>query len=54
MTEADMYKKMYSILCGALSDALDLLEEGRVFELRQELTDALDWAEEIYINSGLT
>lgn len=53
MTEADMYKKMYSILCGALSDALDLLEEGRVFELRQTLKESLERAEEIYINSGL-
>ncbi len=37
------YRKMYAILCGAASDAIDLLE--RVFQ------QALDTAEELYLSS---
>ena len=47
------YEKMYAILCGAASDALDALPEteengpGRAL-----LQKALDTAEELYITDG--
>lgn len=46
------WKKMYSILCGAISDALDILplipENMPAVEL---LHDALEEAEELYISA---
>nr|WP_325179162.1 hypothetical protein [uncultured Oscillibacter sp.] len=51
MTEAELYKKMYAILCGAYSEALDLLEQCKVAELHHKLTDALNQAEELYMSA---
>ena len=45
------YQKMYAILCGAMSDAIDLLEPlvgtQQAIALMQ---DALDQAEELYLS----
>lgn len=48
--ETALYKKMYAILCGALSDSLDLLEEGRVWEAKRLIQTALESAEACYID----
>ncbi len=52
MTEAELYRKMYAILCGAYSEALDLLDQGKTIELHGKLTDALARAEELYVSAG--
>ena len=45
------YKKMYAILCGAASDALDVLPETEENAAgRALLQRALDKAEELYID----
>ncbi len=46
------YQKMYAILCGAASDALDLLADTKENErARDVLQCALLQAEEMYIRS---
>lgn len=44
----ETYKKMYAITCGALSDGVDLLEEGKLDELKALMEKALDDAEYLY------
>ena len=47
------YKKMYALLCGAIDDAIDLLEQiPEAEEISQALQDALFKAEEIYIETS--
>ena len=50
------YRKMYAILCGAVSDALDALPElPETMEGKELLWTALTKAEELYLeekNSG--
>jgi hypothetical protein len=44
------WKKMYAILCGSISDALDAMPEtGDTRKARETLQSALDRAEELYI-----
>lgn len=45
------YQKMYSILCGAASDALDQLPE-KPEEAMRILQSALDQTEELYIQTS--
>ena len=44
-----IYQKMYARLCGACSQAVDALEEGRPFAAEQILREALLACEEMYI-----
>lgn len=47
------YQKMYYILCGAASSALDCLPQAQENEkARALLQDALDEAEELYIRTA--
>lgn len=46
------YQKMYYILCAAASKALDALGANDVDGARQLLQDALDEAEERYIDTA--
>lgn len=47
------YQRMYAILCAAASDALDRLPEIEAnAEARELLQEALDKAEELYIQSS--
>jgi len=46
------YQKMYSILCGAISDALDNFDNKT--KVKKILEDSLLQTEEIYINSDLS
>ena len=47
------YQRMYAILCAAASDALDRLSEIEAnAEARELLQEALDKAEELYIQSS--
>ena len=46
------YKKMYALVCGAVSDALDLLPETEENQPgRERLQTALLQAEELYIST---
>jgi hypothetical protein len=46
------WKKMYAILCGAISDAIDVLPEtAEVQPARRFLQSALDQAEELYLQA---
>ena len=46
------YKRMYAILCGAISDALDLLPvSAETARARWELEQALHTTEELYMES---
>lgn len=46
------YKKMYAILCGAIDDVIDTLEEiPLAFSSAKILRNALEQAEEIYIET---
>ncbi len=46
------YKKMYAILCGAASDAIDLLADAKNSErAKAELLRALLQAEELYLDA---
>lgn len=44
-------KKMYALLCGAASDALDALDRNQPLLARKLLQEALLKAEELYIQS---
>ncbi len=49
--DIELYKKMYAILCGAASDAIDLLSSPKgALQARVLLQAALLTAEEIYLN----
>lgn len=48
MTVLETYKKMYAITCAALSDGIDLLNEGKLEELKKLMETALDDAEYLY------
>lgn len=52
MTEAELYKKMYAILCGASSEVMDLLQQGKTDGLYLKLKEALSQAEELYVSAG--
>ncbi len=43
------YEKMYAILCGAASDAVDCLENGQSADAISLLKNALEQTEEMYI-----
>ena len=46
------YKKMYAVLCGAVDDIIDTLEEiPLAFSSAKILRNALEQAEEIYIET---
>ena len=48
------YKKMYAILCGAIDDVIDPLEEiPLAVPSARKLRDALEEAEELYITASL-
>lgn len=48
------YKKMYTVLCGAASDSLDILSKGSdeqaIFSVQFLLQQALMRAEDVYIH----
>lgn len=46
------YQKMYAVLCGAISDALDNFENKT--KVKRILEDSLLQTEEMYINSDLS
>ncbi len=50
------YEKMYAVLCGACSEAIDALERQSPEEARTILQDALLQAEEMFVSDteGLT
>lgn len=43
------YGRMYAVLCGACSDAIDALDVGHIEEAWRILQDALNETEEIFI-----
>lgn len=45
-----MYQKMYHILFNAITDVLELLEKGNVWEAKKCLMKAQQDAEEVYIS----
>jgi len=45
-----MYKKMYLLLFNAITDVLELLEKGNVWDAKKILMNAQSEAEEIYIS----
>ena len=49
MSENERYAVMYSIVCGAASEAIELLDGGNSAAARRVLQDALYKAEELYI-----
>ena len=46
----ELYQKMYAILCGAISDVLDILPPENL-HARVLLEDAMRRAEELYIEA---
>ncbi len=47
------YAKMYALLCGAMSDAIDALEPTpKNIPVIERMTAALEAAEEMYIQSA--
>lgn len=44
-----VYERMYAILCGAVSDAVDYLESDQGAHAIQLLKNALEQTEELYI-----
>ena len=46
------YPKMYAILCGAASDAVDRIQSGDAKGAERLLRDALSEAEELYVSAG--
>ena len=48
------YPKMYALLCGAASDAIDLIGAGRAEQAMQLLQSALLEAEELYVEADAT
>ena len=53
--DVTLYQKMYAIVCGAASDAIDLLHSGEnILQAQMLLKNALLQAEELYVNAGET
>ncbi len=51
--DVTLYQKMYAIVCGAASDAIDLLRSREnILQAQTLLENALLQAEEMYINAG--
>ena len=49
------YKRMYALLCGAMDDAIELLEKRpETEEISNRLRDALLGAEDMYIDASET
>lgn len=49
--ELQLYQKMYAIVCGAASDAIDMLStQNGILQARLTLEQALQRAEELYLN----
>ncbi|MEG2175980.1 MAG: hypothetical protein RRY97_03815 [Oscillibacter sp.] len=46
------YQKMYAIVCGAASDALDALQAGDPAAAEKTLSAALEKAEELYLDDA--
>ena len=44
---------MYAIVCGTLSDSLDLLQEGKIDKAKRFIQEALEKAEDCYISAGV-
>ena len=47
------YQKMYALLCGAASDAVDLIERGESIKASALLREALLKTEDMYIEAGV-
>lgn len=47
------YKKMYALLMGAVSDALDYMDAGDVPRAKKQLLTAVDGIENLYIEASL-
>ena len=51
--EQERYKKMYAIVCGAASEAIDLLSKtGGILQAKVLLETALLSAEELYLSDS--
>ena len=51
--ELQLYKKMYAILCGAASDAIDLLSSADgILQAKVTLEQALQSAEDLYLTQA--
>ena len=51
--ETKLYQKMYAIVCGAASDAVDLLSTpGGILQAKTLLEKALLSAEELYLSAS--
>ncbi|QNL44271.1 hypothetical protein H8790_12645 [Oscillibacter hominis] len=48
------YKKMYALLMGAVSDALDSIDAGNVPQAKKQLLTAVDGIENLYIETALS
>ncbi len=49
--ELQLYQKMHAIVCGAASDAIDMLSTPNgILQARLTLEQALQRAEELYLN----
>ena len=49
---SNLYQKLYAILCGAASDAIDFLDTPNgTLQAKLTLEQALQTAEELYINA---
>ena len=46
------YAKMYALLCGAASEAVELIEKDAPEQAARLLKSALPEAEELYISAG--
>ena len=51
MDELEMYRRMYAILCVAASRAVEEMDEFNYGKARKTLTQALELAEGIYMNT---
>lgn len=49
--EKDMYAHLYATLCGAASDAIELIDSGKPMEARRLLQITLTKAEEYYVRN---
>ena len=51
--ELQLYQKMYALVCGAASDAIDMLSTPNgLLQARLTLEQALQRAEELYLSYG--
>ena len=48
------YKKMYALLMGAVSDALDSMDAGNFPQAKKQLLTAVDGIENLYIETALS